>query len=163
MATEVRFLQGIQPVQQVVFALEVGQCQGLFGLQARRAGGHPVGRVKKQRLCLYPRLCAACMKQAFADLETASGMSIQSEPAVHAHQRAEGIGVVERQLQADQRPQRMTHDAVTNDPGGIQRPGQLVGHHRQAVGFRQHVGIIARPALVVAHHLVLLLQDGKLR
>lgn len=87
-----------------LFCPEVGQCQSLFGLQTRRAGGHPVGRVKKQRLCLYPRLCAACMKQAFADLETASGMCIQSEPAVHAHQRAEGIGVVERQLQADQRP-----------------------------------------------------------
>lgn len=49
-AAEIRFLQGAEPVQQVAFALEMGQRQRFFGLQAGRTSSHPVCRVEKQRL-----------------------------------------------------------------------------------------------------------------
>ena len=77
LAAEIRFLQGAEPVQQVAFALEMGQRQRFFGLQAGRTSSHPVCRVEKQRLRLYPRLRAAGMQQTLADLKTASGMSVE--------------------------------------------------------------------------------------
>ena len=160
MAAEVGLFQRVQPAQQVGFTLKVRQPQRFFRLQTRRAGGHPVCRIEKQRLRLYPRLRATGMQQPFADLKAASGMSIQRQPAVDAHQRCEGIGVVERQLQADQRPQRMADHAVAGDAERGQGLCQLTGHLRQGVIFRQGVRVIAGATLVVTDHLVLLFQRG---
>ena len=83
------------------------------------------------------------MQQPFADLKAASGMGIQRQPAVDAHQRFERIGGVERQLQADQRPQRMADHTVAGDADRGQRLCQLTGHLRQGVLFRQGVRVIA--------------------
>ena len=149
-------------MQKVVFSLKMGQCQGLFGLQTRGAGRHPVCRVEKQRLRLDPRLRAAGMQQALADLKAAAGVRVKGQPAVDAHQRGQGVGMIQRQLQADQRPQRMAHDAIMANPCIRQRPVELVCHLGKAVTFRQGVGVIARSPLVITNHLILLLQRGKL-
>ena len=149
-------------MQQVGFSLKVGQRQRFFGLQTGGASGHPVCRVEKQRLRLNPRLWAAVMQQALADLKAAAGMRAEGQPAVDAHQRGEGVGAVEGQLQADQCPQRMADDAVAGNPGLSQRLGQFVRHLCQAVSFRQGVGVIARSALVITHHLILGFQRGQL-
>lgn len=102
------------------------------------------------------------MQQTFANVKAAAGMGIQGEPAVNAHQRINRVGFVDRQLKANERPQRVADHAVAGDPGGGQRLRQLIGHMRQAVRFRQRVGVIACSPLVIAHHLVLLLKYGQL-
>ncbi len=102
------------------------------------------------------------MQQALADLKAAAGVGVEGQPAVNAHQRGEGVGPVEGELQADQCPQRVTHDAVADNPGFSQRLGQLVRHLRKAVPFRQGGGVIARSPLVIAHHLIFRLQRGQL-
>ena len=161
-AAEVGLFQGAEPVQQVGFALEMGQRQRFFGLQTGGASGHPVCRVEKQRLRLNPRLRAAGMQQALADLKAAAGVGVKGQPAVDAHQRGQGVGMIQRQLQADQRPQRMAHDAIMANPGIRQRPVELVRHLGKAVALRQGVGVIARSPLVITDHLILLLQRGQL-
>lgn len=103
-AAEIGLFQGMQPAQQIGFALKMGQRQRVLGLQPRGAGGHPVCRVEEQRLCLYPRLRAARMQQTFANVKTAAGMGIEGQPAVDADQRGEGVGLIDGQPQADQRP-----------------------------------------------------------
>ncbi|MNZ65948.1 hypothetical protein D3C78_841520 [compost metagenome] len=138
------------------------QRQRLFGLHARGARRHPVCRIKKQRLGLDPGLRATCMEQAFANLETAPGMGVQRQPAVYAHQRANGAGMLNSQLQSDQCPQRVTDHGESRETRVSQSLIQLVGHISQRVSVGELPGIIAGAALVVTYHLIFLLQRGEL-
>jgi hypothetical protein len=52
------------------------------------------------------------VEQTLADLKAATGMGIQRQPAVDAHQGGDGFGIIQRQLQANQRPQRVAHHAI---------------------------------------------------
>ena len=72
---KISLLQGLQPLQQILFALKMGRCASASSASRRgSARGHPVRRVEEQRLRFDPRLRAAGMQQTLAHLEAAAGM-----------------------------------------------------------------------------------------
>ena len=103
------------------------------------------------------------MQQTLAHLEAAAGMRRQRQPAVDQRQGAHRLGAIERQLQANQRPQGVAHQREAGDPRRLQSAEQLPGHRRQAVVGGQRTGVLPGPVMVITHQLILFLQRRALR
>lgn len=103
------------------------------------------------------------MQQTLAHLEAAAGMRRQRQPAVDQRQGAHRLGAIERQLQANQRPQGVAHQREAGDPRRLQSAEQLPGHRRQAVAGGQRTGVLPGPVMVITHQLILFLQRRALR
>ncbi len=73
------------------------------------------------------------------------------------------LGAIERQLQANQRPQGVAHQRKAGDPRRLQGAEQLLGHRRHAVVGGQRAGVFPGPVMVITHQLILCLQRRALR
>ncbi len=133
------------------------QIQRIFRLNAFSVFSHPVGRIEKQWLGTDKRLHADMAQQILTHLKAAPGMGMQAQPAVDHHDAIDTLRIIQRQLQANQTAQRMAHNVKMGNAMFRQRVGQLGGHIRQLIGFRQGVLTPAGATLIVLHYAELFL------
>lgn len=102
-AAEIGLFQRIQPAQQIGFALKWASASASRPPAAGR--GRPSSLPGRGTTAVpLPTPAPARMQQTFANVKTAAGMGIEGQPAVDADQRGEGVGLIDGQPQADQRP-----------------------------------------------------------